>query len=188
MKHLHSQHYKEQIILGIFSTCIGVFTAWDLFIDASMGTRINHIILESVIVICSIAIFIRVVFLLIKKNDDIQSELNEKINKITNEAIELRRDYLIYKEKSQNYINGISVLIDKQFDEWQLSNSEKEVALLLLKGLSHKEIAQIRNTAEKTIRHQSGQVYSKSNLEGRAQLSAFFLEDLLLPTQESKKI
>ncbi len=52
---------------------------------------------------------------------------------------------------------------------------------MLLKGLSHKEISEIRSTSETTIRQQALAVYRKSGLRSRAELSAFFLEDLLLP-------
>ena len=55
------------------------------------------------------------------------------------------------------------------------------MALLLLKGLSLKEIAQIRATSERTIRAQALSLYGKAGLSGRAALSAFFLEDLLAP-------
>jgi DNA-binding NarL/FixJ family response regulator len=70
-------------------------------------------------------------------------------------------------------------MIDQQFSSWQLSLSEKDVALLLIKGFSMKEIAEIRKTQEKTVRHQATTVYRKSGLSGRQQLAAFFLEDIL---------
>ena len=66
-------------------------------------------------------------------------------------------------------------------DGWHLSKSEKEVALFLVKGMSLKEIAGLRGTSEKTARQQASQVYAKAQLENRAELAAFFLEDLLLP-------
>ena len=71
--------------------------------------------------------------------------------------------------------------IDSQFSQWNLTDAEREVALLLLKGLSLKEIAAIRATTERTIRAQARAVYSKAGLTGRAALSAFLLEDLLAP-------
>jgi hypothetical protein len=52
---------------------------------------------------------------------------------------------------------------------------------LLLKGLTHKEIAEARSTTETTIRQQALALYRKSGLRSRAELSAFFLEDLLRP-------
>jgi len=39
----------------------------------------------------------------------------------------------------------------------------------------------LQNKSERTVRQHSVAVYRKSGLSGRAQLSAFFLEDLLLP-------
>ena len=64
------------------------------------------------------------------------------------------------------------------------------MALLLLKGLSHREIAEARATAETTVRQQALALYRKSGLRGRSDLAAFFLEDLLLPAaaaQPSRK-
>jgi len=52
----------------------------------------------------------------------------------------------------------------------------------LLKGMSLKEIANIRSTAEKTARVHAMSIYAKSGLSGRSELSAFFLEDLLVPS------
>jgi len=65
---------------------------------------------------------------------------------------------------------------------WRQSTpAEREIALFILKGLSAKEIADLRDTSERTIRQQAQAIYSKANLSGRAALSAFFLEDLLVP-------
>jgi DNA-binding NarL/FixJ family response regulator len=61
------------------------------------------------------------------------------------------------------------------------SPAEREVALLLVKGLSSNEIATVRATSERTVRQQSQAVYRKAGVAGRAELAAFFLEDLLLP-------
>ncbi len=53
--------------------------------------------------------------------------------------------------------------------------------MLLLKGLGHKEVAALLERSERTVRQHAVSVYRKSGLAGRAELSAFFLEDLLLP-------
>ena len=52
------------------------------------------------------------------------------------------------------------------------------------KGCGHKEIAQIQQKSERTVRQHAVAVYRKSGLSGRAELAAFFLEDLLLPASE----
>ena len=69
--------------------------------------------------------------------------------------------------------------IEAQFNDWKLTPSEKEVALLMIKGLSTAEIAATRNTKEKTVRQQASTVYAKSELEGRYALSAWFFDDIL---------
>jgi DNA-binding NarL/FixJ family response regulator len=172
---------NEQILFGVFALLIGAFTAWDLFIDSGLGTSINHIVLEGTIVIFSFVAFIRIILLTIAKYRLIQDSLNTKLVNAQTEAILLREDNIKYRNEAQVFLEGIAVVIDRQFSEWKLTNSEKEVALLMLKGLSNKQIAEIRNTSEKTIQSQASQIYSKSSLESRAQLSAYFLEDLLLP-------
>jgi DNA-binding NarL/FixJ family response regulator len=79
----------------------------------------------------------------------------------------------------------LSVMRD-QFDRWALSASEAEVALLLVKGLSMKEIAEVRQVKEKTVRSQAASVYAKSGCAGRHELAAFFIEDLLVAAERSE--
>ena len=61
---------------------------------------------------------------------------------------------------------------------WALTAAEADVASLMLKGATLREIAALRRTAEATIRQQAQSVYRKSGLASRAELSAYFLEDL----------
>lgn len=70
-------------------------------------------------------------------------------------------------------------LIESQFDAWALSPSERDVALLAIKGLSVAEIAALRNTREGTIKAQSAAVYRKAGVSGRLQLISYFIEELL---------
>lgn len=46
-----------------------------------------------------------------------------------------------------------------------------------------KDIAALRETSERTVRQQSLAVDRRAGLSGRAELAAFFLEDLLVPEQ-----
>jgi len=91
-----------------------------------------------------------------------------------------------WRSEARALLNGLGEAIEVQFSRWNLSEAEREVALLLLKGLSLKEIAAVRATTERTIRAQARSVYSKAGLTGRAGLSAFFLEDLLAPIEGVK--
>ena len=87
-----------------------------------------------------------------------------------------------WRREARVFIDGLGQAIDTQFSHWGLTDAEREVALLLLKGLSLKEISTVRSTSERTVRTQARALYGKAGLEGRAALSAFFLEDLLVPT------
>ena len=80
------------------------------------------------------------------------------------------------KHELSHFKNQFKNEIDQQFSAWKFSKAESEVALLLLKGLSLKEIADTRGSNEKTVRAQCTSVYKKSNLSGRHQLSSYFLD------------
>ena len=85
------------------------------------------------------------------------------------------------RQESHELMRGLGAAIQKQFARWELTAAESEIGLLLLKGLSHKQIAGLRQTSERTVREQARSLYRKAGLSGRASLSAFFLEYLLLP-------
>src|SRR5262245_53050335 len=89
-----------------------------------------------------------------------------------------------WRAEARTYLDGLGEAIEAQFSRWNLTEAEREVALLLLKGLSLKEIATVRATSERTVRVQARALYGKAGLSGRAALSAFFLEDLLAPIEQ----
>ena len=89
-----------------------------------------------------------------------------------------------WRASAQHALEGLGRAIDAQFAEWRLTPTEREVALLLLKGYGHKQIAVLTGRSERTVRQHAGVVYQKSGLGGRAELSAFFLRDLMLPEDE----
>ena len=108
------------------------------------------------------------------------------------EQLSLLRDLEVARSEGAQWrtdmrevLKGLGLAIDGQFERWQLTVAERDVALLMLKGLSHREIAIARDTSERTIRQQAQAIYAKANLSGRAALSAFFLEDLLLPREQN---
>ena len=92
-----------------------------------------------------------------------------------------------WRAEARLLIDGLGKAMDEQVARWTLTQAERDVALLLLKGLSLKEIATVRATNERTVRSQARALYSKAGLSGRAALSAFFLEDLLAPAAEAER-
>jgi len=89
-----------------------------------------------------------------------------------------------FRAEAREALRGLGEAIDRQFSRWSLTAAEREVGLLMLKGFSHKEAAAARSTSETTVRQQALAIYRKSGLRNRSELSAFFLEDLLLPVAE----
>ncbi len=86
-----------------------------------------------------------------------------------------------WRQAAQVHVQGLGEAISAQFRTWRLTSSEADIAMLLLKGLSHKDIAAARATSEATVRQQSRAIYQKSGLGSRAELAAFFLDDLKPP-------
>jgi len=83
------------------------------------------------------------------------------------------------KSKTARLAGELLQVMKEQFSKWSLTVSECEVALLLIKGLSMKEIAEVRQVKEKTVRGQATAIYAKANCAGRHELSAYFIEDLM---------
>ena len=100
----------------------------------------------------------------------------EKRDRITSLAV---TQSLKFKSELIEIKAGVVSNINNQFTNWALTDAEKEIAFLILKGFSFKEISSFRNTNEKTVRDQATKIYSKSGLRNRADLVAYFLEDLL---------
>ena len=90
-----------------------------------------------------------------------------------------QREARTWRARAEELLAGAGRTVDEQFRAWALTAAESEVALLLLKGLSFKEIAAVRETTERTAREQARAVYRKAEVAGRAELSAWFIEDLL---------
>lgn len=86
-----------------------------------------------------------------------------------------------WRARAEQALRGLGEEVARQFDGWGLSPAERETALMLLKGFSHKHIAGLTRRSERTVRQHAVAVYEKSGLAGRAELSGFFLGDLLLP-------
>lgn len=158
---------RNAIVLGIFF----FFFLFDIIIDLKEGIPVSHVWHEVILFVFSIVALIWQIWALVKRDKEIKF-----LNK---ELLESKLSYQNWVGKTQDSAHKIRILIDQQFESWHLSPSEKDVALLLIKGLTMKEIAEIRSTHEKTVRQQAANVYKKANLSGRQELSAFFLEDIL---------
>ena len=93
----------------------------------------------------------------------------------------VRRKALDAEQHLQDYLQGLGKQIEKEFQQWGLTDAEKKTALFILRGLSHKEIAAHCHRSEGTVRQHAVSVYRKAGLTSRAEFSAYFLQKLVAP-------
>ena len=166
-------------LVALLLVAIAVFGAIDLTLDGPGAWRSLHGIVE----IIFIALCLGAALHLGRSWQKADRSLEATRADLRSRAIERDR----WRERAEELLRGLGRAIDDQLEAWELTPAEKETALLLLKGFSHKEAARISGRSERTVRQHAVQVYRKSGLGGRAELSAFFLEDLLLPPEDADR-
>lgn len=166
---------NERRFIAAILILISVTALADLVTDFKEGVRWWHVMIEGLMAVGALI----GVFYLMRGSFSLKHKLEDE----QRSATELRAKADSWRQQARKFSEGLSQAIDRQLTDWNLTVAEKEVALLLLKGLSSKEIAEVRRTTEKTARVQCMAIYSKSGLAGRSELAAFFLEDLLSPPQ-----
>lgn len=147
---------------------IAALIAFDIVADYRSGTERSHLLTEGGVMLLALA----GLGVLGRRFRSMQKQAQQLTRDLAAAKVEAQR----FREEAHEALRGFGEAIDRQFARWELSPAEREVGLLLLKGLSHREIAQVRSTSETTIRQQALAVYRKSGLRSRAELSAFFLE------------
>lgn len=70
-------------------------------------------------------------------------------------------------------------IIQNHFDTWKLTASERDVAALMIKGLSISEIAAVRGSAEGTVKAHLNAIYRKSNARNRAEVLSHIMDTLI---------
>lgn len=163
---------ERTVIAGVLAA-IALLACIDLGVDLRQGASAWHVAAEATLATAACV----GAFLLLRG----AWRLRRRLEMQARDFSAFRQQAEVWRAESRKYVDGLSRSIDRQLDQWHLSAAEKEVAFLLLKGLSLKEIAVARDTSEKTARVQSSAIYEKSGLAGRSELSAFFLEELLPP-------
>lgn len=75
--------------------------------------------------------------------------------------------------------SALQDVIESHFNEWNLTGSERDVATLMVKGLSIAEIAQIRGSAEGTVKAHLNNIYRKSKARNRAEVLSNIMDAML---------
>ncbi len=161
---------KNKLLILLLFT-ITFLNMIDVVTDVDLGVPLWHILEESAIVLMSGLMGIFLIWENHRKRKDllkVKQQLSESKLALANITDEMQKARQQYGET-----------IHRQFIQWQLTKGEQEIALLLLKGLSFKEIGEVRDTKEKTIRQQASTIYQKAGVGGRHDLAAWFFEDFL---------
>ena len=134
------------------------FFAYDIIADlAASDENLLHVLIESVVFLAILTILYRE----LQRLKQLKAQLSDE------------------RVKTARLSGELLMVMNNQFTNWGLSPSESDVALLLIKGLSMKEIAEARQVKEKTVRQQATHIYAKSGYSGRHELVAHFIEDLM---------
>jgi DNA-binding CsgD family transcriptional regulator len=160
------------ISILLFCVILG-FAGWDVIHDYRIGMPWGHIAVEFTMFLTAAtgAALLSWSFL----------NVRSRARVLEHDLETARRDAARWRVESRECLEGLGAAIERQFVRWKLTPAEADVGLLLLKGLSHREVAEVRRTSDRTVREQARSLYRKAGLAGRSELSAFFLEDLLLP-------
>mgnify|MGYP003637739785 FL=1 len=151
---VHHGYTKAAILLfAIIALLIG----WDVVADYRERVNFGHMAIEVFVMSVAASGTVLLWIQLVRARTDLAQALVE------NEQ---------WSRENRQLLQGLGAAINKQFRTWRLTKAEAEIGLLILKGLSHKEIAKVRQTSERTIREQARALYKKSGLAGRAELSA----------------
>ncbi|WP_332873970.1 DNA-binding response regulator [Amphritea pacifica] len=165
------KHFSQDYLLMLFLVVIVSASGTDIAADLSHGAGLTHLLQEITILLFALIILSLLIFDNFIKKSQIR-QLKEELEAAKNMPVPESVAVLAARQQ-------LSQAINEQFTEWQLTASERDVGIMLLKGYSLKEIAALRGTADKTIRQQASAIYQKSGTPGRHAFSAWFIEDLL---------
>ena len=163
--------YPKELFFLILLSLVIITSLSDFVGDIGQGSSSAHLTVEGLIIAFSIAATIYLI-------DNIRVQ-DKELAQLKQQLVISRQQLLDASESFSEGRTQYSQLIRDQFRAWKLTDSEQEIAMLLLKGLSFREIAAIRSTREKTVRQQASQFYAKAGVKNRYGFSAWFFEDFL---------
>lgn len=74
---------------------------------------------------------------------------------------------------------AVHEVIEAYFGEWRLTQSERDVANFVVKGLTTAEIAELRGSAEGTVKAHLNAIYRKAGVRNRAELLSLVMDALI---------
>jgi DNA-binding CsgD family transcriptional regulator len=175
---LAQQFSERRPVIIAYLAISSAFLILDPILDFRGGESLVHVSLEFMMACVLLVGLVAILW-------DMRQERLRR-SRLESDLRNAHSDVTRWRQEAQALLAGLGSAIDRQFLRWGLTPAERDVGILLLKGLSHKETADIRKTSERTVRQQARELYRKAGVGGRAELSAWFLEDLLLPDSASQ--
>ncbi len=164
--------YIKEFLIMLVLAVIVIGNLGDVIYDYREGASTAHLLMELSIAIVSFALIAGLtvgIWRQNRSNNQLKAEL----------AAHAKDGDQALPPAVATARHELALVLKEQFEQWSLTQTEREVAMLLLKGLSFKEIASVRSTMEKTVRQQASSIYRKAGVSGRHAFSAWFIEDLL---------
>ena len=74
---------------------------------------------------------------------------------------------------------AVHEVIEQYFQAWKLTQSERDVASFVVKGLTISEIADLRGSAEGTVKAHLNAIYRKAGARSRSELLSLIMDGLI---------
>ena len=149
------------LVLIVAQSLCAAFFLWDVVVDGfDMGIPAfvsSHFVIEFLAVLALIAGVIfetRYLFALLRRKAHLEEQLGLAAG-------------------------AFHDIVEARFDTWALTPSERDVALFALKGFGIAEIAELRGSAEGTVKAHLNGIYRKAGVTGRGAFVGLFIEDLM---------
>ncbi len=166
-------------LLALFLALIAMAGVLDMRADLIHGAATAHLVREAVVTVLATAAGLYLLLRIRRQQGEIQ--------RLQHELQQSRQAATQAQQYVQDARRQMARVVQRQFVEWGLSDSEQAIGWLILKGFSLKEIALLRNTQEKTVRQQASSIYHKAGLPGRHAFSGWFIEDWLQTGPEAPR-
>ena len=163
----------RRTVLAAFVLFVLGTSALEIFLEISDGEAFGSMAYDLIRFVVSAAVLALFIVEHISHQQALK-KLREQLQRGRGRLVQL-------DNQSQKLGSQYRAVLQRQFDAWKLTASEQDVVIMMLKGLSFREIAELRETREKTVRQQASSVYRKSGVTSRNELAAWFFEDLLGP-------
>ena len=174
VKHL-SERQLRWLLGGIGAGCFVLLLALEIVTEPDDEVTLPDLIVDAATILLTICSAVGVALLVQRVH--VQHE--EKMTLLRDLDV-ARAEGEAWRSRVQSHLTGLKEELDRQVESWGMTAAEREVGLLILKGLSHKDIATLRATSDATVRQQAQAIYRKAGLPGKTAFTAYFLEDLFV--------